>query len=87
MSNPFEEINSKLDVLIEEVAKLKGAAKPTPLKITFTEFCRINNITRQTGYSWASRGLIKIEKVGSRNFVPLDSVKVTKKYQRELFAA
>ncbi|MBT1698242.1 hypothetical protein KK083_15220 [Fulvivirgaceae bacterium PWU4] len=83
MENPFEEITQKLDTLIKDVAELKKNGPCQPSRITFTEFCKSQNITRPTGYAWADRGLIKMEKIGGRNFVISDSILVKSKYQRQ----
>jgi hypothetical protein len=76
MSNPFEEINQKLDRVLEAVGKGPSQA---PILIPFSEFCKDRGISRQTGYAWDDRGLIKLEKVGGRQFVLADSVSVRRK--------
>lgn len=85
MYNPFEEIITKLDQILltnERILLLLN----TPIqrkKIPFSVFCKENGITRPTAYAWRDRGLIKIEKVGGRNYVLTDSILVDKKWQRK----
>lgn len=84
MQNPFEEIITKLDELIticNRILLLLG--NPVKQKIPFKEFCKEYEISRPTAYAWHDKGLIKIEKIGGRNYVLIDSISVTKKYQRK----
>jgi hypothetical protein len=85
MYNPFEEIITKLDEIILTNNKiLLLLNSPTEhKKIPFSIFCKENHITRQTGYAWRDRGLIKVEKIGGRNYVLTDSIQVDKKWQRK----
>ena len=82
MANVLDEISQKIDTVLLELAQLKKAKSTAPLKLSFAEFCHQYGITRPTGYAWAARGLIQLEKIGGRNFVPVDSISVSKKYQR-----
>lgn len=81
MSNPFEEISQKLDTVLNRISALESRSK-APSKILLSDFCRDQQISRPTCYAWAQRGLIKMEKIGGRNFIDATSVKI-KKYQRE----
>lgn len=84
MHNPFEEINTKLDqILLVNNRILLSLENPARKKIKLNDFCKEHEITRPTAYAWRDRGLIKIEKVGGRNFVLTDSIAVEKKYQRK----
>jgi hypothetical protein len=87
MSNPFEEISLKLDAVLDRLSKLEKE-KSVPDRIPFQGFCKDFGITRPTAYAWADRGLIKIEKIGGRNFIPSSSISVnSKKYNRTKEAA
>lgn len=83
MDNPFELINTKLDKLLDMNARILEALKnPTQQKIPFKDFCTQYKISRPTAYSWNERGLIRIEKVGGRNYVLIDSISVIMKEKR-----
>jgi hypothetical protein len=85
MQNPFDEISQKLDTLLIRISDLEKSRSNPPRKILLSEFCRDQNISRPTAYAWAEKGLIKMEKVGGRNFVPSESI-AYKKYQRKEIA-
>ena len=75
-----EDLSKKIDIILSQLAELK---RPSPTRISFSDFCKDYGITRPTGYAWAERGLIKLEKIGGRNFVPIDSISInSRKYQR-----
>jgi hypothetical protein len=86
MINPFDEISKKLDAVLASNEKLREAIFSnfsTPKRIPFNDFCKEHKISRVTGYAWGKRGLVKIEKVGGRNFVLSTSISIsTQKYQR-----
>lgn len=63
--------------------RLDGLQNPRPSKTAFPDFCKEKNISRPTGYAWADKGLIRLEKIGGRQYVLLDSVAVTNKYERK----
>ena len=86
MENPFIEISQKLDTVLVRLAQLEQAKSSTPERISFADFCKTFQISRPTGYAWADRGLIRLEKIGGRNFVPSDSITISKKYQRKELA-
>lgn len=75
-------ILQKLDSIQQELEKLQG--RPAPTRIPLKDFCQERNITRPTAYAWNERGLIKMERVGGRQFVNLASITVTaRKYERK----
>jgi hypothetical protein len=80
--NPFEEINQKLDTLIKRVESIENIKK-VPSKIPLKDFCRDRNVSRVTAYAWDKKGLIRLTKIGGRQYVNSDSVVIEKKYQRE----
>lgn len=82
MSNPFQELSEKLDLILQRVEHLETGEKH-PQRIPFPDFCAERGISRPTGYSWAERGLIKLEKIQGRQFVLSNSITVAKKYQRQ----
>lgn len=82
MANPFDEISQKLDTVLTRLSDLEKS-RQAPTKILLSDFCRGQGITRPTAYAWADKGLIRMEKVGGRNFIPIDSVTITKKYERK----
>lgn len=83
-----EEFTKKLDLILQEIADLKKAqAAAEPSRIPFNQFCREHGISRVTGYAWRDRGLIRLEKIGSRQFVIRESIVVQQRYQREPAAA
>lgn len=82
MENPFDQLNQKLDTLIKRVESIEGIKK-APSKIPFKDFCEQRNISRVTGYAWDKRGLIKLEKMGGRQYVASDSIIIENKYQRK----
>lgn len=80
MQNPFEELNTKIDEILAINHRLLEALKnPTQQKISFKDFCTQYKISRPTAYSWNERGLIRIEKVGGRNYVLIDSISIPAK--------
>jgi hypothetical protein len=84
MQNPFEEICQKLDAVLTRIDQLEKVKSSVPSRISFSDFCKDYDITRPTGYAWADRGLIRIEKIGGRNFIPTDSISIhSKKYHRK----
>lgn len=84
MINPFEEIVTKLDQIIAMNDKiLLSLTNPVDRKIEFNNFCKDFNISRPTAYAWGKKGLIKIEKIGGRNYVHTDSITIDKKWQRK----
>lgn len=83
MSNPFEELLQKLDILIQRVSELEEKRGASPTRIPLKDFCKEYGITRVTCYAWHERGLISLEKVAGRQYVKSDSISLVKKYQRE----
>lgn len=89
-TNPFQILSDKLDDIIKRLDALTrhgGTAKMLPNEpnlISFPEFCKAENISRQTGYNWEKQGLIRRVKVGGRQYVELDSIITTKKYFRKV---
>lgn len=87
--NPIiKPVYDQLQAVLERLDSMTelGSSKSSK-KIPFSEFCKQENIARTTCYNWAERGLIKLEKIGGRQYVLSDSISVTKKYQREPVAA
>lgn len=74
-------ILEKLNSIQKELENIKG--RPAPTRIALKDFCQERNISRPTAYSWNERGLIKMERVGGRQFVALNSITVTNKYERK----
>jgi len=84
MENPFEEFNRKLDETNKRLEAIEKKLVPAaPTRIPFSDFLKEKDISRPTGYAWRDRGIIKLEKIGGRQFVLSDSIIVTNKYQRE----
>lgn len=78
----FEDLRSEIILTIKSgVGSLKDQDKP--MLISSSDYCRANNIARQTLYKWRDKGIIQTEKKGGKLFVVNDSV-IRKKYQREL---
>lgn len=75
-------ILEKLNTVLQELETLKSG-RPAPTRIPLKDFCQERNITRPTAYAWDQRGLIKMERVGGRQFVNLSSITVTKKFERK----
>jgi hypothetical protein len=71
-----QQLHKKVDVLQDQIVN-----KPT--RLTFTEYCRREGITRPTGYKRAELGLIELEKIGGRQYVVADTIQNVKKYQRQ----
>ena len=72
-ANPFDLISQKLDTVLTELAVLKSArTEVEPTRIPFNKFCKEHGISRVTGYAWRDRGLIRLEKIGARQFVVRD---------------
>lgn len=83
MANPFDELSQKLDAVLDRLSKLEKE-KSVPDRVSFTDFCKEFGITRPTAYAWAGRGLIRIEKLGGRNYIPTGSISInSKKYHRK----
>lgn len=84
--NPFEVLERKLDAVLESNEKVLQAVSvngSATKRIPFKDFCKEHKISRVTGYAWDKRGLIKVEKIGGRNFVLSNSISVSAtKYQR-----
>lgn len=84
MANILDEIYQKLDSVLIRIDQLEKAKSSVPNRISFSDFCKDYGITRPTGYAWADRGLIRMEKIGGRNFIPTDSISIhSKKYSRK----
>jgi len=83
--NPFEALNTKLDFIVAQIAaiKMQVITHDPDRKIPFKEFCQEHSISRPTGYSWAAKKLIEMQKIGGRQYVLASSIQV-KKYQRSL---
>lgn len=76
-------IIDKLNSVLQEIETLKSG-RPAPTRIPLKDFCSERNISRPTAYAWNERGLIRMERVGGRQFIALNSITVTNKYQREI---
>ena len=79
----LESLNKDVQSLTSEVNSLRkqlqsGENEKTPFHV----FCREHDISRPTGYAWADRGLIKLEKIGGRQYVTSSSLPA--KYQRSI---
>jgi hypothetical protein len=77
MSTTFEDIAQKLDKVLQVNRELLSAIERrgvTPYRVPFSEFCKEQNISRPTGYSWADKGLIRMEKIGGRQYVSTESI-------------
>lgn len=83
MSNPFDEISAKLDMVLSRIDAIESKSNHKPKRIGLSEFCRVQGISRPTCYSWAAKGLIELEKIGGRRFVAEDSIGIVKKFQRK----
>ena len=84
MANILDELTENLAVALKRIDQLEKVKLSVPQRIPFPDFCREANITRPTGYHWAERGLIRMEKIGGRNFVLADSISInSKKYFRK----
>ena len=83
MSNPFEEILTQLKTISDRLSLIEIKDNAVPKRIVFKAFCKAHQISRVTGYAWRDRGLIQLEKIGGRQYVKSDSIKVDSKYQRE----
>ncbi len=74
-------ILEKLNSIQQEIENLKG--RPAPTRIALKDFCQERGISRPTAYSWDQKGLIQMEKIGGRQFVALNSISVTSRYERK----
>lgn len=84
MANILDELNENLSLALKRIDLLERSKLSVPERIPFPDFCKEANITRPTGYHWAERGLIRMEKIGGRNFVLADSISInSKKYFRK----
>jgi hypothetical protein len=84
MANILDELNENLSLALKRIDQLEKVKLSVPERIPFPEFCKQASITRPTGYHWAQRGLIRMEKIGGRNFVLADSISIqSKKYFRK----
>lgn len=82
--NILDKLAGDLSLALKRIDQLEKAKLSVPERIPFPEFCKQASITRPTGYHWAERGLIRMEKIGGRNFVLADSISVnSKKYFRK----
>lgn len=75
-------ILEKLNSVLQQIETLKSG-RPAPTRIPLKDFCSERNISRPTAYAWNERGLIKMERVGGRQFVALNSITVANRYQRK----
>lgn len=64
----IERMEQKLDKVLN--------APPKPTRISAPDYIRQENISRQTFYNRAERGMFQIEKIGGRNYVVIDTIKV-----------
>ncbi|MEJ7646470.1 MAG: hypothetical protein WKF87_17870 [Chryseolinea sp.] len=82
----IESLTLKVDVMAGTVKWIKDhMTEKLPDKTPFNQFCKDHHITRPTGYAWADRGIIQIEKIGGRLFVIRSSVAPNaSKYQRSV---
>lgn len=84
LEKQFGELNAKLDLLLTKNAALEsqllhgGAPEREPMK----SFCQRHGISRVTAYAWNDRGLIKLEKVGGRQFVVASTLPAPQKFMR-----
>lgn len=84
MANILDELNENISLALKRIEQLEKVKLSVPERIPFTDFLKEAKISRPTGYHWANRGLIRIEKIGGRNFVLADSISVnSKKYFRK----
>lgn len=92
MENSQERVGNPFDLLLKKVEELSAQNQRIEQMLTdhlkgreilFTEFLREYGITRPTGKAWAKKELIRLEKRGGTYYVPVDSIKVGKKYQRK----
>jgi len=84
MANILDELTENLSKALQRIDQLEKVKLSVPERIPFPEFCKQASITRPTAYHWHERGLIRIEKIGGRNFVLADSISVnSKKYFRK----
>ncbi len=84
MANILDQLSDNLTLALKRIEQLEKVKLSVPERIPFPEFCKEANITRPTAYHWHERGLIRIEKIGGRNFVLADSISLkSKKYFRK----
>lgn len=84
MANILDQITESLTLVNSRLEALESIKLSVPERVSFPDFCRRAEISRPTAYHWAERNLIKIEKIGGRNFVLVDSISVnSKKYFRK----
>jgi hypothetical protein len=84
--NPFDQIAAaiqELDQRLKAVEQKTQHDENKPKRILLRKFCHEHQISRPTAYNWASRGLIKMERVGRLMYVLADSITVEAKYQRK----
>lgn len=82
--NILDELNENLSLALKRIDQLERSKLSVPERIPFPEFCKQAGITRPTAYHWHARNLIRIEKIGGRNFVLADSISIqSKKYFRK----
>lgn len=82
MSNILDEIRQEVLTIKELLQKQDHAKNILPRKITFKQYCEEEQISRPTGYKRAELGLIRLQKVGGKNYVHTDSITLVKKYER-----
>jgi len=88
MANILDELTENLSSALKRIEALEGGKLSVPDRLSFPDFCKRAEITRPTAYAWAERNLIKIEKIGGRNFVLVDSISCnSKKYFRKELGA
>lgn len=81
--NPFQILSDKLDYIISRLDGILESPISKPSLMSLPAFCKKEGISRVTCYSWAQKGILKLTKIGGRQFVELDSiVPEMKKYRR-----
>jgi Mor family transcriptional regulator len=79
MGNILDDLTENLTLALKRIEQLEKVKLSVPERIPFPEFLKQEGITRPTGYKWAQRGLIRMEKIGGRNFVLADSISIQSK--------
>ena len=75
-TNPFiSPITDRLQSIEEKLDKLLSSP-PKQTRISAPEYIKQQHISRQTFYNRAARGMYQTEKIGGRNYILIDSIKV-----------
>ena len=65
MNNPFEELNTKLELISNKLDEL-AEVRNEPLMLSFREACEFLKLSKQTLYSLVSNKTIPFHKRGNR---------------------